>query len=355
MQNKTLSKLFTVMFAAIMSVTFQNSASAQSLTCGIVGSASGGTAYYDPFNPSGLASTSITLNLTRLNGAGGEKTDIVNFYLRSPSPAANGVQIIPRSATIEGSVTGFNNNIFYNTPGPIPSVAPTTVNPVSPNNFLKLEFTGNNAASNIAQVVFDVIFPPNLNLIAGGTLAFDAIFACSTTGGGQPTQQSGQITNAVVFPVVVLSALQASYVGPILDFGEVGNKTTTQVQASPGTYTRAGDIRVASSGAYAISMTSTNNYRLTFPGGNPATPGQSLAYNATLVGIPRTGVSGGPVAGQAAITKTCARAGVGGILLPVSVTLTEGGTLKTPAPAYTDFLNVTVTPQVALVTGSPCP
>ena len=355
MQNNTLSKLFAGLIATIMLLTFSSAAWAQAATCGITGSATAGTAYYDPFNPSGLAATTITLNLTRLNPAGGAKTDAVNFYLKAQSAAANGTSIVPTSVAIVGAVDGLNRNIFYNFSSAPPIVAPTTVAPSATNRFLKLEFTGENAASDTAAVTFQVTLPANLDLNAVNNLAFDAIFACSTTGGGPKTQQTGQISNAVVFPVVVLSALQASYVGPVLDFGEVGDKTTGQVQGSPGTYTRSGDIRVASSAAYAISMTSTNNYRLTFPGGNPATPGQSLAYNASLLGITRNGVSGGPVAGQTAITKTCARAGVGGILLPVTVVLTEGGSLKTPAPAYTDTLNVTVTPQIAAVVGSACP
>jgi hypothetical protein len=355
MQNITLSKLFTVMFAAITSLTFSSAAWAQATTCGITGSATAGTAYYDPFNPAGLAATTINLNLTRVNGAGGQKTDIVNFYLKAQSAAANGTSLVPTNVAIVGGVEGLGLNIFHNFVSTPPTVAPTSVSPSGANRFLKLSFTGNNAASDTAVVTFQVTLPANLDLNAVNSLAFDAIFACSTTGGGPGTQQTGQISNAVVFPVVVLSALQASYVGPVLDFGEVGDKTTAQVQGSPGTYTRSGDIRVASSAAYAISMTSTNNYRLTFPGGNPATPGQSLAYNASLLGITRTGASGGPVAGQTAITKTCARAGVGGILLPVTVVLAEGGSLKTPAPAYTDTLNVTVTPQIAAVVGSACP
>ncbi len=355
MQNMTLSKLFTGLLAAIMSLTFSSAAWAQSATCGITGSATAGTAYYDPFNPTGLAATTITLNLTRLNPAGGAKTDIVNFYLKAQSAAANGTSIVPTNVVITGAVEGLNRNIFYDFASSPPIVAPTSVIPSATNSFLKLSFTGENAASDTAVVTFQITLPANLNLNAVNSLAFDAIFACSTTGGGPKTQQTGQISNAVVFPVVVLSALQASYVGPALNFGEVGDKTTAEVQGSPGTYTRTGDIRVASSAAYAISMNSTNNYRLTYSGGNPATPGQSLAYNATLVGVTRTGVSGAAISPQSPITKTCTRAGVSGILLPVTVVLTEGGSLKTPAAAYTDTLNVTVTPQIASVVGSPCP
>jgi hypothetical protein len=355
MNNWTLLKLVTGVFAMITSVTVGSAAWAQSATCGITGSATAGTVYYDPFNPTGLAATTITLNLTRLNPAGGGKTNIVNFFLKAQSAEADGTSIVPTNVAIGGGVAGVNLNIFHDFANSPPVVAPTSVSPSAANRFLKLSFAGNNTQSDTAAVTFQVTLPANLDLNAVDSLAFNAIFACSTIGGGPGTQQTGQITNAVVFPVVVLSALQASYVGPLLDFGEVGDKTTTQVQAAPATYTKSGDIRVASSGAYEISMTSTNNYRLTFPGGNPAMPGQSLAYSATLVGITRNGVSGGPIIGQTAITKTCARAGVGGILLPVSVRLTEGGSTKMTAPAYSDLLTVTVTPQAALVVGAACP
>jgi hypothetical protein len=211
------------------------------------------------------------------------------------------------------------------------------------------------AAPDTATFNVQVTVPAGADLSAGGNITFDIVYKCLGTGGLADVTTATTLAQAITINVNVLSALQASYVGPVLDFGEVGDKTTAQVQGAPGTYTKTGDIRVASSGAYEINMTSTNNYRLTFPGGNPATSGQSLAYSASLVGITRNGVSGAPVAGQTPITKTCARAGVGGILLPVRVVLTEGGSLKTPAPAYTDFLNVTVTPQAALIGGSACP
>ena len=355
MITSKLSRLFSGLFVAMMLLTFNSAAWAQAATCGITGSATAGTAFYDPFNPSGLSATTINLNLTRRNPTGGGKTDVVNFYLRAQNADANGTSIVPTVVALEGSSAGLGLNIFHNFATSPPIVAPTSATPSAANRFLKLSFTGNNTSSDTATVTFQVTLPANLNLNAANSLAFDAIFACSTSGGGQPTQQTGQISNAVVFPVVVLSALQASYVGPVLDFGEVGDKTTLQVQGASGTYTKSGDIRVASSGPYLINLSSTNNYRLTFPGGDLATPGHTLAYDATLLGITRNNTSGAPGSSQAAISKACLQAGVSGVLLPVSVRLMEGGRTKTPASAYTDFLNVTVTPQAALTPGSACP
>jgi hypothetical protein len=329
-----------------MLLGWSNTAFAQA-TCGITGSSTASPAIYDPFSPTGLATTQITLNLTRVNGAGGQKTDIVNFYLRSNNSNANGVQIIPRSAAIVGSVTGFNQNIFYNNPGPVPTVAPTSLNPIPPNNFLKLEFTGNNAASDTAAVVFDVMFPANLNLNASTSLAFDAIFACSTTGGGPSTQQTGSIPNAVVFPVTVLSALQASFAGTALDFGEVG--TVTNLMA-PTTTTGTGNyVRVQSSGAYVVTLSSQNAYRLKHPTGSLAVPLERIAYSLRFLGQTKNNVSS-PTTGAVSITQNCARAGVGSAFedrLYLMATLDEGGQGKTPSLSgnYTDILTVTITPQ----------
>lgn len=326
---------------------WSGSAFAQAATCGITGSSTASPAIYDPFSPTGLATTTVTLNLTRVNGSGGQKTNIVNFYLRSPNSNANGVQIIPRSAVIVGSITGFNQNIFYDNPGPVPTVAPTSLNPIPPNNFLKMEFTGNNLASDTAQVVFDVVFPANLNLNASTSLAFDAIFACSTTGGGGPTQQTGSITNAVVFPVTVLSALQASFVGTALNFGEIG--TVTNVQAPTVNTGTSSYIRVQSSGAYVVTLSSANAFRLRHPTGSLAVPAERVDYSLRFLGQTRSNATT-PTTGATAITQNCARAGIGTSnedRLYLMGTLVEGGVGKTPALSgnYSDTLTVTITPQ----------
>ena len=351
---------FKRLAAAVVSMILLSSAPAAAQVCGLT-TVSGGsvTAIYDPFNPSGSTIANTTIILQRLNISGSPRTNTINFYFDSATTGLNGVQvngvsILPNGGTGSGSLGGgAGQNLFFSSNESPPLLSPTG-SPV-PNRTAFFNFSGNAVGNDSFRLTANVILPPNLDTSAGATIPLNLRYSCIHGQGGNATVETGSRSNALILNVTVLSALQASYVGPVLDFGEVGDKTTVQVQGAPGTYTRSGDIRVASSGAYEISMTSTNNYRLTFPGGNPSTPGQSLAYNATLLGITRNGVSGGPAVGQTAITKTCAKAGVGGILLPVSVRLTEGGNLKTPAPAYTDFLNVTVTPQIAAVAGSACP
>ena len=358
MTKMIFKRLIAPIIALLAVIVSANPAAAQ--VCGLT-TISGGTvtAIYDPFSPGGTTIANTTIILQRLNLTGSPRTNTMNFYFDSNTSGLNGLQVNgisigPNGGTGSGTLGGgAGQNLFFSS-SESPPLLSATGTPV-PNRTAFYNFNGNAASNDSFRLTANIVLPANLDTAAGTTIPLNLRYSCVHGQGGNATTETGSRSNALVIDVVVVSALQASYVGPVLDFGEVGNKTTVQIQAAPGTYTKTGDIRVASSGAYAINLTSTNNYRLTFPGGNPATPGQSLAYNATLVGVTRNGVSGGPVAGQTAITKTCARAGVGGILLPVSVTLTEGGTLKTPAPAYTDFLNVTVSPQIALVTGSPCP
>lgn len=284
----------------------------------------------------------IPLTLTRFVGTGGKKTQQVFFVLEKPVGSPN-YQVL----FTNGSTT---SNVVYNVGGH-PGLPTMNSNDAGQ---IYYNFLGAAAPDTVTFNV-QVTVPPGADLSAGGNITFDIVYKCLGTGGLADVTTSTTLPQAITINVNVLSALQASYAGSVLDFGEVGDKTTTEVQATPVAYTRSGNIRVASSGAYSISMISDNNYRLKFPLGDAATAGQSLVYSASLVGITRTGVSGGPVAGQVPITKMCTRAGVGGILLPLEVVLKEGGSTKTPAPVYNDFLNVTVTPLVAAVGASACP
>lgn len=343
MTNLSFKRFIVGLFLTLATLVSQSAYAQNATQCGLSGSAvASGTIQYDPFSPSGLSTVTIPLTLTRFVGTGGKKTQQVFFVLEKPVGSPN-YQVL----FTNGSTT---SNVVYNVGGHpgLPTMNSNDAGQIFYN------FLGSAAPDTVTFNV-QVTVPPGADLSAGGNITFDIVYKCTGTGGLADVTTSTTLAQAISINVNVLSALQASYVGSTLDFGEVGDKTTTQVQATPSTYTRTGNIRVASSGAYSISMTSDNNYRLKYPGGNAATPGQSLAYSASLVGITRTGVSGAPVAGQVPITKTCTRAGIGGIFLPVEVVLKEGGSTKTPAPVYNDFLNVTVTPLVAAVGASACP
>ena len=322
-------------------------------TCGMTGAgAVGSTAIYDPFNPSGLGTTSIDLTLTRYNPPGGSRTEHVRFILRAQSAASNGititpVQIVTGQANLESPLV----NVFYNfgSPGPVLSGTPS-----AGNRFAHIEFTGNNSGSDTVTVRFTVTFPANLNIQASQNLSFDMDYTCTTQPAGG--DGGGTIPNALTFPIRVLSGLQASYVGPALNFGEVGDKTDAQaVLLDPAA--GLSKIRVASSGPYTISMASANGYRMTYSGGNPALENQNLRYTATFLG------STGSPASPGAITKTCTVAGLGSPPLsagrdhPLTVQLQEGGLDGTPeVPGnYSDTLTFTITPLVAGSPGVTCP
>lgn len=333
---------------AVLLFGWANGALAQSATCGIMGSATATAATYDPFNPSGLAATTVTLNLSRINPPGGGKTAEVNFYLKSNSTVTDGTIITPISGTGDANFTGFGLNIFYNFAATPPILQPTaTTVPSAANRFLKIEFTGNNVASDTVSVTFTVQLPANLNLNASTVLPFDAYYSCSTTGGGAPTDQTGSLPNAVSFPITVLSALQATFAGTALDFGEIG--TVTNAQASTINTGVNNYIRVQSSGAYEVKLQSANAFRLKHPTGSLANATERVAYQLKFLGVTRDNTTT-PALNGIALTQNCNRAGVGVAFedrLDMLATLQEGGVGKTPGLTgnYSDTLTVTITPQ----------
>jgi len=317
-------------------------------TCGIGGSSSASPVDYDPFNPNGLGTTTVTLTLTRFNPPGGSFTRSVFFYLQSPSASANGTIIKAISYSGDANVYGLNLNIFYDygATGPNLIGSPTPPPPSSSNRYLQVDFTGNNPASDSIQVTFTIELPANLNVAATSTLGFDVLFRCTAN---PNIDDTSSISGAIQFPIRVLSALQAYFAGPALDFGEVGDKTDADVTATP--IIKTGYVNVASSGVFTVSMTSENGYKLTFPGGNLANSSQTLGYQATFLGQTRS-----PSA-TSAINKTCGRAGVplaSGQALPIQVRLLNGGSTRTPAPVYRDNLIVTLSPVVTPSSATSC-
>lgn len=322
-------------------------AQAQNTPCGITGSATASPAVYDPFNPSGLTTTQITMNLTRVNNSGGGDTRIVNFYLRANSStgtAADGASIVPVSVVGQAAIEGIGLNIFHNYNGPFPTLPLNPINgtPTGANRYLEINFTGNNAGSDTAQVNFNVSLPANLNLNAVQNLAFDAYFTCNIQGGpANGSTNTGTFNNAVVFPVTVLSALRTYYAGTALDFGEIGQVPAVPpapVRTSPSNY-----IFVQSSGAYQVSLSSQNAYKLKKPGA--ASINDEVRYSLKFLGDTRSTATH-PTPGAISIDHTCVRAGLAtaGQQLPIQATLIDGGQNKNPSPTYLDVLTVTITP-----------
>lgn len=305
-------------------------------TCGVSGQAlASPTITYDPFSPSGLTQVTIPLILTRF-GTGSAKTQTVNFVLTKPVGTPN-YQVLYNGTSIlytEGNTMGHPT---------INSQASGEIN---------YNFGGASQPDQSTPFNLVVTVPANVDLSAGLPIDFDILFVCKGTGGMDDVNTPTKLSSAIHINVNVLSALQASYAGPALDFGEVGDKTDTDVTNTP--INRTGYVRVASSGPYTINMTSQNNYKLTFPGGNPANATQSMSYSATFIGQTRS------PSNTTAITQTCTRAGLAGsppnqgILLPLSVRLLQGGQTRTPAPNYQDILTVTISPLAAGTPGTIC-
>ena len=338
---RTIAAMLGVAFASLAGV-------AHAATCGITGSASAQPAVYDPFNPSGLTATNITINLTRVNTSGGGDTRIVNFYLKANpaiGTALDGTSLVP--TVVAGSVSslGIGNNIFYNFNATPPTVSPTSLVPSGSNRFLQINFTGNNAGSDTAQVTFQVSLPANLNLNAIQNLSFDAFFGCNVQGGKDSgLQQTGSFSNAVTFPVIVLSALRTYYAGTALDFGEIGNITDASLPGTPQRTSPSNYVFVQSSGAYSVTLSSQNGFKLFKPGA--AVNNDKINYQLRFLGmdVNSTTANSGPT--QTAISRTCQRAGLTtvGNTLPIQAKLLEGGQGKNPSPSYADILTVTVTP-----------
>ena len=341
-------RLFVTALAVVLG-GLASTAQAQTTACGVTGSASAAPAIYDPFNPSGLTATTITVNLTRVNNSGGGDTRIVNFYLKANptvGSATDGATIVPISVAGSASITGLGLNIFYNYTATPPIYAPTSAVPSGSNRFLKINFTGNNAASDTAQVTFQVSLPANLNLNAVQNLSFDAFFACNIQGGqSNGLEQTGSFANAVTFPVVVLSALRTYYAGTALDFGEIGNVTTASLGGTPKKTNPANYVFVQSSGAYSVTLSSQNAFKLKKPGA--VTAADEVKYNLRFLGLDVNNTTT-PTAGATAITRSCVRAGLttAGNTLPIQASLQEGGQGKNPSPTYADILTVTVTPLI---------
>jgi hypothetical protein len=293
--------------------------------CGISGSTSGSLGSYNPFSGGGIGQAGTSLRLTR-SVSGNAVTQNVNFILVGPTNAPPGLDI-----RYQGQ------NILY---GSAAGVALSVGRPPAGSIFYNFGGAGQPDTVSLPLIV---TIPPGLDLRAQQSLIFDIVYVCSGTG------SLGHVTVPITIPqgltlnLTVLSALQASYVGAALDFGDIGRVADDQASA----HVAGGMLRVASSGPYIVSLSSANGFRMTYPGGNPAAPEQSIRYSLTLLGQTRSAAS------PFFVAVSCAAAGIAGETLPIAVRLTDGGVGRNPAPDYRDTLTVTVTPTVALSPPAP--
>ena len=329
--------------AAAFAITSPAQAQSQiSSVCGVTGTATAPASItYDPFSPGGLSEVTIPLILRRNRGILLGRTDEVSLVIVAPtgSPPLDvtyrGFRVIypegstagrPRSLDSRDNGAGSAGEIRYNFGGILSSDLSNPLN-------------------------LRVTVPPGTDLSAGEPIVLDLLYICSGIGGlaslPVPVREPGTIR----INVNTVSALQAYYAGSPLDFGEIGDASTTAVLAAPERYTTpAGNsLRVRSSGPFEVRMRSQNDFRLTYPGGNLGDASQAIRYSARFLGQ--------EVTSNASFgTRTCARAGMDGSagVLPLRATLKEGGAAKTPAPNYSDVISITFTPVVTAASASNC-
>ncbi|MBB3860347.1 hypothetical protein GGQ88_001613 [Novosphingobium hassiacum] len=329
------AKVLTILAGAIVSLCAASPVFAQS--CGINGTAlAGSSVTYDPFSPSGLQSLDIPLTLTRVNGTGGKKTQEAYFILTKPagSPAYTVQATVPNGSTF--------SNVLYDS-NALPAQLPTISNIAQ--GQISVQFGGASQPDSLT-INIRVSVPANVNLSAGGTIDFGIRYVCKGTGGLSDVLTPVDRPSGISININVLSALRASFVGTALDFGELAQVTAAQastVKTSASNY-----VRVQSSGPYTVSLavegTDTNPYTLTPNATATNDTLQRIGYSLKFLGQTRSPSSTSP------ITQTCARAGVGDAVedrLPLQGTLIDGGSNKTISPNYSEFLVVTITPQVA--------
>lgn len=323
--------------AAVLAASLGGASVAAAQSCSLSGIGSGtGTINYDPFNPQPIANISTNITFTRPAQQGGAKTQSARFYFIQPAgqPA---YQIL------------FNGvNVLYSAPFTnAPTLSNTgSISPTSAGTAIQVWGTASDPNTFIIPLVITV--PPGLDLPASQQIRFDVRYVCKGTGGLSDVNSPLELSGAITFNINVLSALQASYAGPAMDFGEVGTTTTTTVLGAPLTYTKNGNIRVASSGPYSVAMTSTNIYQLLAGGTGSTGSTGSLRYETKFLGQTLNPEN------PSFTTQNCNRATRAGHNLPISTRLLEGGQGKAPSPTYSDTLNVTITPLVNAASPANC-
>src|SRR3546814_338770 len=104
--------------------------------------------------------------------------------------------------------------------------------------------------------------PAGVDLTAGRPLTFDIAYICDAVAGMDRVEFRMILAQALTVKINVASALQASWAGPALNFGEIGD--LDNVAASQRSV--EGAVRVASSGPYKVRVSSANGYRMTHAG-----------------------------------------------------------------------------------------
>jgi hypothetical protein len=340
--------IFGTVFLAVLGLaagtTSAAAAQPPASPCGGDVSTSGSiTGLVDPFvGGTGTISGTVTVNRLAASSGGGKTQDYA-FYLvpRPVGSLAAGSQITYSGVNFLNS----SNPLQPSLPPPanagnLPGGSVAAYSGSTPSGYLEVGFSG---ASQPDTETVTVNFTVGIvsGLAAGTTtIDFDVYYVCKGTGGYSAVTTPTLGVSNVVLVVTSMSALRATVTGATLDFGEIGQTISGTSTASLPT-----DIWVASNGPYSVTMTSCNNYVLSYSAcGTTTTPGiNTVKYNVTLLGH-QAGYVGGTLTAFPSAGVTCLAAGTSGVNLPISALTDEGGQGKTPSTAYSDTLSVTFTP-----------
>ncbi|MFI4933458.1 MAG: hypothetical protein ACHP7N_02460 [Caulobacterales bacterium] len=296
------------------------------------------TVFYDPFNTSAQTNVSFSLPLTRFAVSGGQKTKQVNFYFGQSGSGP--YQIAAGGQSVVYSDSGCHSN-GCSLPG-APSLTPTGSNSGS----VAVDFgaTGNPDTLNVPLTI---TIPANQDLANNLVVTFDLFYQCNDTGGGTSGASNVFLSQAVTMPVKVLSALQAFYAGPAMDFGSIQGATAANFTTFKAPVTQNALIEVRSSGPYTLDLSSQNNFAMKWGASNAAK--DTVKYSLHFLGQDL-------VSDDTMPTVDCVRAGITAEQqLPLRATLAESAQGKTASSAYQDTLTVTVTPVNIAANQQSCP
>lgn len=314
-----MSLRWLIAMALLLAASLVSASPLRAADCGVTGSTSQSIGNYNPF-VGGISQANARVNLTRRTSSNGQ-TRRVNFVFLRSANAPAGLDIRYQGASVL-----------------VNSAAGVRLSVNSPPAGTVFRDFGGAGQTNTISIDFVVTLPPGLDLRTGQSLTFDILYVCSAQGGMDDVDTPTVLPQVITLRLNVLSALQASYAGPALNFGEIGGVTAADASG----HVVTGQMRVASSGPYFVAMTSANRYRMTYPGGDLSNPDETVRYFATLLGQTRSNSS------PTFSTVYCAAAGIAGETIPLSVRLQDGGEDKVPSPGYRDVLTITVTPTVTL-------
>jgi hypothetical protein len=320
-----LRRLWMFLGALLLSISAPVLAHAQSTVCASWSPSTVDiSASVNPFSPS-----TVNGNVTMTFHEGTLNPIAVFVYLHPHNPA---------DTTVYSIIDTTNGNFQL--------VVPASTHPNGGPGTLagdKLPFSPSNpTAPSVANWQFSIPASAFTTTAGVNTVSFDMELACKGT---SDNRDDSDVMNGLVFSYTIASAMQASFAGTALDFGDISNVSNGAASG----HTVNGQINVKSTGPYTVAVDTDHHFIMTPNDGTPTgtlaqIQAQEIGYSMTF--LSQT-ASGNSVTGSTTFpSKACQSATLSGNThLPISTTLTEGGSGKTSA-SYKDYINVTFTPLV---------